>query len=104
MAVASLNDLKIQLCLQILFYFRTEDSGNYTCVVENGDTLDTISYSLKVQGKSISSIVQLLHFVQILIKVTILPKKLNGSSALSGKMWLVRIIERYKIDAYFKTV
>ena len=33
-----------------VYLFRTEDSGNYTCVIENGETLDTISYTLKVQG------------------------------------------------------
>ena len=26
------------------------DSGNYTCVIENGEMLDSISYSLKIQG------------------------------------------------------
>ena len=27
-----------------------DDSGNYTCVIENGEMLDSISYSLKIQG------------------------------------------------------
>ena len=29
---------------------KAEDSGNYTCVIENTELLDSISYSLKVQG------------------------------------------------------
>ena len=29
-----------------------EDSGNYTCVIENTKLIDSISYSLKIQGKS----------------------------------------------------
>ena len=28
-----------------------EDSGNYTCVIENTQLIDSISYSLKIQGK-----------------------------------------------------
>ena len=31
---------------------RPEDSGNYTCTIEAGDILDSISYALKVQGTS----------------------------------------------------
>ena len=31
---------------------KAEDSGNYTCVIENTEVLDSISYSLKVQGKN----------------------------------------------------
>ncbi len=27
----------------------------------------------------------------------------HGSGALSGKMWLVRIVENNKIDAYFRS-
>ena len=27
-----------------------DDSGNYTCVIENGEMLDSISYSLRIQG------------------------------------------------------
>ena len=29
---------------------KQEDSGNYTCVIENTELLDSISYSLRVQG------------------------------------------------------
>ena len=29
-----------------------EDSGNYTCVIENTKLIDSISYSLKIQGKN----------------------------------------------------
>ena len=34
---------------------KAEDSGNYTCVIENTELLDSISYSLKVQGIHISN-------------------------------------------------
>jgi hypothetical protein len=30
---------------------RPEDSGNYTCTIEAGEILDSISYSLKIQGE-----------------------------------------------------
>lgn len=29
---------------------KQEDSGNYTCVIENTELLDSISYNLRVQG------------------------------------------------------
>ena len=31
---------------------KPEDSGNYTCAIENTELLDSISYNLRVQGKT----------------------------------------------------
>ena len=60
---------------------KKEDSGNYTCVIENTEVLDSISYSVKVQGDAING------FMNFLFKIWNIHEK--GNNDCGGKMVII---------------